>query len=90
MKLKQIILTISIALILVFFVAYGINTFYKAPKYEDFCEERATPIDTEEECEEAGGRWEVYTNAPRPSDREGWCEQDYTCSKEYEAAIPIG
>jgi hypothetical protein len=39
-KLKRTILGISIALILALFIGYGINTFHKPPKYEDFCEEK--------------------------------------------------
>jgi len=39
-KIKRAILGISIAIILVLFIGYGINTFYKSPKYEDFCEEK--------------------------------------------------
>lgn len=42
-KLKHSILTVSIALIFVFFVGYGISTFYPAPKYQDYCEEIFEP-----------------------------------------------
>ncbi len=49
-KLKRTILGISIAIILVLFVGYGINTFYKSPKYEDFCEEKfPEPVRIEKE-----------------------------------------
>jgi len=41
-KLKRTILGISIAIILALFIGYGINTFYKSPEYEDFCEEKLT------------------------------------------------
>lgn len=37
MNLKEKILVISIALVFVFFVHYGLNTFYKEPKYENYC-----------------------------------------------------
>lgn len=43
-KIKETILGISIAIIFVFFVAFGIKAFYKEPKYEDFCS-RGTLID---------------------------------------------
>ncbi len=43
-KLKQRILTIAIAIIFVLFIGYGIQTFYPAPEYEDYCEERAIPV----------------------------------------------
>ena len=48
--LKRTILGISIAIILALFIGYGINTFYKPPKYEDFCEEKfPTPRRIEKE-----------------------------------------
>ncbi|MBI2652801.1 hypothetical protein HYX00_05020 [Candidatus Woesearchaeota archaeon] len=36
-KIKETILGVSIAVIFVFFVVFGIKAFYKEPKYEDFC-----------------------------------------------------
>lgn len=43
-KIKETILGISIAIIFVFFVVFGIKAFYKEPKYEDFCK-IGVPID---------------------------------------------
>lgn len=43
-KIKETILGISIAIIFVFFVVFGIKAFYKEPKYEDFCK-IGIPID---------------------------------------------
>ncbi len=43
-KIKETILGISIAVIFVFFVVFGIKSFYKEPKYEDFCK-RGVMID---------------------------------------------
>lgn len=43
-KIKETILGISIAVIFVFFVVFGIKAFYKEPKYEDFCA-RGTSVD---------------------------------------------
>lgn len=37
-KIKETILGISIAVIFVFFVVFGIKAFYKEPKYENFCQ----------------------------------------------------
>ncbi len=37
-KIKELILGISIAVIFVFFVVFGIKAFYKEPKYENFCQ----------------------------------------------------
>lgn len=36
-KIKETILGISIAIIFVFFVVFGIKAFYKEPKYENYC-----------------------------------------------------
>ncbi len=36
-KSKKNILTISIMIIFVLFIGYGIETFYSSPKYYDFC-----------------------------------------------------
>lgn len=38
-KFKQVFLAIAIAIIFVFFIGFGIASFYKEPQYEDFCEE---------------------------------------------------
>src|SRR3989344_8108469 len=43
-KIKEVILGISIAILFVFFVVYGIKAFYKEPKYENYCA-RGTLID---------------------------------------------
>ncbi|MBI2656630.1 hypothetical protein HYX03_02740 [Candidatus Woesearchaeota archaeon] len=43
-KIKETILGISIAVIFVFFVVFGIKAFYKEPKYENFCK-IGVPID---------------------------------------------
>ena len=43
-KLKRNILTIAIAVIFALFIGYGIDTFYEAPEYDDYCEEYARPI----------------------------------------------
>jgi len=88
-KLKRTILGISIALILALFIGYGINTFYKPPKYEDFCEEKMTRkiIETEEECLAVGGQWNVQPVRVLEEDKtviEGFCNADFTCSKEYQ------
>jgi len=58
-KFKQVFLAIAIAIVFVFFVGFGIATFYKTPKYEDFCGEREKFIDTvtEQTCDELGGKW---------------------------------
>lgn len=58
-KFKHVFLAIAIALVFVFFVGFGISTFYKAPQYEDFCGEREKFADiiTKQDCDGKGGKW---------------------------------
>ena len=92
--LKRTILGISIAIILALFVGYGINTFYKPPKYEDFCEEELLRkiISTEEECLEVGGQWNVAPERIIEEDKtviKGFCNPNYTCEKEFRDVMEI-
>ena len=43
-KLKRNILTIAIAIIFALFIGYGIDTFYEAPEWEDYCDRFAEPL----------------------------------------------
>ena len=58
-KIKHVILAVGIAIVFVFFVGFGISTFYAAPQYEDFCGEREKFVDviTQQDCDELGGKW---------------------------------
>ena len=52
-KIKEVILGISITILFVLFVVFGIRAFYKEPKYDDFCNstmfiERAYPYPIKE------------------------------------------
>jgi hypothetical protein len=38
-KFKNVLLAVAIAIVFVFFVGFGISSFYEEPKYEDFCED---------------------------------------------------
>lgn len=87
-NIKEKLLSIAIAMVLVFFIAYGINTFYKNPKYADFCDEEKPyrPNITEEECLSIGGKW-TQERIPRVEgqpEQKGYCDQHYTCRKEFE------
>lgn len=93
-KLKRTILGISITIILVLFIGYGINTFYKPPKYEDFCDEalRAKIISSEEECLAVGGQWNVAPERIIEENRtviQGFCNPNYTCEKEYRSVREV-
>jgi FtsH-binding integral membrane protein len=47
-KLKQRILTVAIAIMLVLFIGFGIDTFYKPPEYNDFCSNQYGPYPVKE------------------------------------------
>lgn len=92
--IKERLLAVAIAIVLVFFIAYGISTFYESPKYEDFCEEKQLiKLASEEECLAAGGQW-TETRAPSKVEEgptptsleEGYCDPDYTCRNKYDDA----
>ncbi|MCH8003375.1 MAG: hypothetical protein IH934_01990 [Nanoarchaeota archaeon] len=69
-KFKYILLAVAIAIVFVFFVGFGVASFYKTPKYEDFCGEREKFIDaiTKQKCDELGGKWNSREVA-RPLER---------------------
>ncbi|MBD3354500.1 hypothetical protein GF361_00785 [Candidatus Woesearchaeota archaeon] len=75
-RLKHNILMIGIAIIFALFVGYGIDTFYEAPEYEDFCNEseRLRPVklnqsDMEEFNAKQNQCWEQYDAAREPYNR---------------------
>jgi len=69
-RLKHNILMIAIAIIFALFVGYGIDTFYEAPEYEDFCNEssRALPV------------------KPNQTEMEEFNAKQNQCREEYDAA----
>lgn len=93
-------LIIGIVLLLVTFVNYGMSLLYPDSEYADFCgQDRysvvAPDITTPESCLEVGGEWQEHKATPRPAamDTEpgtstitGYCDQDFYCRAEYEAA----
>jgi len=90
--LKHIILGVAVALVVVFFFAYAIQSAYPAPELEDFCGEYTDKpaIDSEVGCDSVGGRWNSKLGErPVPADiavPEGYCDQDFTCRGEFDTA----
>ncbi|MDD2444959.1 MAG: hypothetical protein PHF09_01350 [Candidatus Nanoarchaeia archaeon] len=75
---KKFILGIAIALVTVFFVVYLIQTFYPAPKYQDFCKNEISKfINDSKVCEEQNGFWQEYEKG------NGYCDVDYYCREDY-------
>ena len=58
-NLKKFGLGLAIIIIFNLFINYGINTFYKAPDYNNFCkpERLKQALNTRETCENVGGLW---------------------------------
>jgi len=97
-KVLKWILAIAIVIVLNLFFTFAIRLGYKEPKWDSFCPEKQinTPIETRDKCVELGGQWNEYgteyygkpirpellpTTAPK-----GYCNQQYTCEKDYQAA----
>jgi hypothetical protein len=98
-RLKKNLLIISISLVLVFFIAVGINTFYPGPTYDDFCDEyrfpKPIPLERSDECPSI-----EYPNAQEQecSKNKGYLEPNYdsngclesyscnTCDNEFRTA----
>jgi hypothetical protein len=53
---KKVLLAIGIAIVFALFIGFGINTFYKEPKYENFCGPYPAIMD-EKTCTAEGGNW---------------------------------
>lgn len=58
-RVKRVLLAIAIALILAFFVGYGVNTFYKDPRWDGYCKNIIydKPFNDKGSCEAIGGNW---------------------------------
>jgi hypothetical protein len=65
-KIKETILGVSIAIIFVLFVGFGIQVFYPYPKYENYCQEKEfINYDNEKNCADNSGKWNP-TNYRKP------------------------
>jgi hypothetical protein len=93
----SIIVSIILTIIIVSLVNVGLSIFLDRPKYEDFCGKFKTPeiINTQERCEEIGGKWNpkektfprgVEAKASEDDLIEGYCDRDFECRKELETA----
>ncbi len=79
---KKTGLAVAIIIMLNVFFNVGLDTFYDAPQYDDFCEEemRAKPLRDVESCDSSGGEW--------VEDGEySYCDSyDNTCYEELDVA----
>ncbi|MAH07057.1 hypothetical protein CMI38_02280 [Candidatus Pacearchaeota archaeon] len=85
-KIKAIILSLIIAIVLTSFVVYLVESIRPGPEYDDYCgdvrgpkTDREIPVEpekvTQESCVAEGGRW-----------NNGGCDYQYYCQKEYDDA----
>lgn len=78
-RFKSVLLAIAIAIVFTFFVGFGIASFYKAPKYEDFCSHREfKEVITQEKCGAENGKW---VNYEREAPKAVMAENQLLCTK---------
>lgn len=88
-KAKKIILSISIAILFVLFVAYAIETIYPSPKYENFCTLNMNQYYNQSDCEANNGTWTDNLAVPdktAPASVSGYCDTYTKCQEQYTAA----
>lgn len=80
---------LGIVIVLNLFFNFAITTFYPAPEWDDFCQNRNVLVENQQQCEAEGGEW--FDHSPRPaptSDKEitGYCDIHKTCQAEFDDA----
>lgn len=89
MDVKNFILGLAITILTIFVIIYGFNSFFPSPEYNDFCDSYFSRVDTLEECELFGGKWEEFPRGEiqdlEDDEREisGYCNVHYYCIKDY-------
>jgi len=86
-RIKAVILSLVIAIVLTSFVIYLIESIRPGPEYDDYCGSVRGPVapklngqgvavpETENECSINGGTW-----------RNGYCDYYYVCQQEFDSA----
>lgn len=89
-RFKKLALSLAIVIVLNVFFNVGIETFYPAPVYEDFCplsgvDDKETMVSYSDmnTCNEAGGQWVQ----PAGEGAMGWCDFYADCYKDYDNAM---
>lgn len=84
-KWKKLALSLSIVIVINVFFNVGIETFYPAPAYDDYCSPEKTNqgYDTAESCTEAGGIWSQGSG----KEAVGYCDMYTKCSQAYNDAM---
>ena len=93
MNKKQVIISITIAILFSLFIGYGIEVFDDSPDYEDFCHSQTLyDLRTKEECIASEGEW--YDNYPAVERKDlndnstitGSCNPPRDCYMEFDKA----
>lgn len=86
-------LIIGIMIVLNLFFNYALSVVYHSPEYTTYCksEQVVEAINTKDQCLKVGGQWNANTYPQKPVIAgevmpAGYCDQNYTCNKDYEAA----
>ena len=91
-KVKTIILSLVIAIVLCAFVIYLIQAIHPSPRYEDYCKVNQPYYEniTKEICEAGNGTW-IPQNIPAskvapssPMSTQGYCDYYAVCQKSYD------
>jgi len=88
MSLKNIVLSVAIAVLTICVAVYGINTFYPSPEYNSYCPEYQTAeyIDSPQRCEANSGYWYPYEEKTLEGEINGYCDRNYYCHKDFNSA----
>ncbi|MBU3906687.1 MAG: hypothetical protein KKA64_00370 [Nanoarchaeota archaeon] len=85
MNIKNIVLGIAIFVVTIIVMVSGVNTLYKQPQYNDYCNESVNVfINNSEACIDAGGRWNP-DYGPKPT-VQGFCDLYSKCRLEFDTA----
>ena len=83
---KKTILSLSIAIIFVFFIGYGIETFYESPDYNSKCNPDKMinkNIKDESSCLKLDGTWKMEP-VPKYTNQTGYCDFYSKCDSEWD------
>ena len=86
MEKKRTLITIAIALVLAFFVGYGIEVFDPSPRYDFFCPPLLYEITNQTQCEAASGAWNPpfeKQTTPKPI-ANNFCQPKPSCHQDFE------
>jgi hypothetical protein len=88
-------LIVGIVIVINLFFNYAISLVYEAPQYDNYCKPTQVieAVTTKEACVAQGGQWDAnyYGKPTSPAEivPAGYCNLQFTCNNEFEAARKI-